>query len=87
MTKESFTEQQTRMIEICKKAGYGWEKFASNVEKQGFCSSKQNDTLCSMCQRIDHAQMLKSGHFGRRKTRSYKHDISDCEAMSMGEYF
>jgi len=76
MTKESFTEQQTRMIEICKKAGYGWEKFASNVEKQGFCSSKQNDTLCSMCQRI-----------GRRKTRSYKHDISDCEAMSMGEYF
>jgi len=32
MTKEvNFTKQQLRMIEICKKAGYGWEKFAINV--------------------------------------------------------
>jgi len=85
MTKEiNFTEQQLCMIKICKKAGYGWEKFATNVEKQGYCSPKQDDVLCSMSQRIDNALLLKSRNLKKRKW--YKNDISDCEAMSFGVY-
>jgi len=37
-----------------------------------------------MSQRIGNALLLKSGNLKKRKW--YKHDISDCEAMSFGVY-
>ena len=47
-----FTERQRRLLDFCKNAGYGWAKFALSVEKQGRCTRKQEDTLCSMHNRI-----------------------------------
>jgi len=76
----SFTDKQQRLIDRCKKTGYGWRLFAESVERSGKCSSKQEDTLCSMVQRIDQAEAVKAGKF-----KSYgKNNINDCEVMSFG---
>lgn len=72
----SFTERQQRLIERCKKTGYGWRKFAESVERSGSCSSKQEDALITMVQRIDTAEC---------QFKSYsKNNINDCEIMSFG---
>ena len=72
----SFTERQQRLIERCKKTGYGWKKFAESVERGGSCSPMQEDTLIKMVQRIDTAE---------RQFKSYsKNNINDCEIMSFG---
>ena len=85
MTQNKFTEKQMQLIKKCKNAGYGWAMFASNVEAQGFCTPKQQAMLGSMCWRIDVANIRKKS----KRVSIYDHDtdISDCEAMSMGEYF
>jgi hypothetical protein len=76
----SFTERQRGLIDCCKKAGFGWRKFAESVESSGQCSPKQEDTLCTMKQRIDQAEAVKAGKF-----KSYgKSDINDCEIMTYG---
>ena len=76
----NFTERQQRLIDQCKKAGFGWSKFAESVERSGKCSAKQEDTLCTMKQRIDLAEAVKAGKF-----KSYgKNNINDCEIMSFG---
>ena len=78
----SFTEKQQRLIDRCKKTGFGWLKFAESVERSGKCSPKQEDALCRMVQRIDQAEAVKAGKF-----RSYgKNNINDCEIMSFGLY-
>lgn len=82
-TRQPLTDRQKSLVARCKKAGHGWAAFASNVEAQGWCSPKQEDTLCTMTQRIDLAEARKAGHF---KTFG-KHDISDGEAMSFGVFF
>ena len=72
----SFTERQQRLIDRCKKTGYGWRKFAESVERSGKCSPKQEDALIGMVQRIDTAEC---------QFRSYgKNNINDCEIMSFG---
>lgn len=63
------TERQQKLIDKCKAAGYGWEKFASSVEKSGHCTQRQEDTLCTMSQRIDrirhqHQMVRKHGWVG-----------------------
>jgi hypothetical protein len=71
-----FTERQRGLIDCCKKAGFGWRKFAESVERSGACSAKQEDTLCRMKQRIDTAAC---------QFKSYsKNNINDCEIMSFG---
>lgn len=84
----SFTERQRELIDYCKKAGFGWKKFAESVELSGKCSPKQEDTLCSMKRRIDHAKAVKSGKFKSYSNSKsyYKHNITDCEIMSFGLY-
>jgi hypothetical protein len=78
--EQPFTEQQRRLIDFCKAAGFGWRKFAESVEQSGKCSSKQEETLCIMKQRIDQYEAVKAGRF-----KSYgKNNISDCEIMSFG---
>ena len=72
----SFTEQQQWLIDRCKKTGFGWRKFALNVERQGLCTYKQEQTLIAMVQRIDTAET---------NFKSYgKNNINDCEIMSFG---
>lgn len=72
----SFTERQLKLIDVCKEAGFGWRKFAESVERSGQCSPKQEDTLCTMKQRIDTANT---------NFKSYgKNNINDCEIMSFG---
>jgi hypothetical protein len=44
----TFTLPQTRLIQACKDLGYGYAKFATSVEKQGWCSPKQEATLHKM---------------------------------------
>jgi hypothetical protein len=48
-----FNERQRDYIDRCKLAGFGWRKFALSVEKQGWCSKKQEDTLLKMARRIE----------------------------------
>ena len=59
-----FTEQDLRLIEICKEAGYGWAKYARSVEKQGRINTRQNETLCRMVNRIlrQRARAASSGN-------------------------
>lgn len=39
-------------ISQLKAAGHGWAKYAVSVEKQGWCSEKQRDTLVSMAHKV-----------------------------------
>ena len=74
------TEKQLSLILVCKKAGFGWRKFAESVERNGKCTAKQEDVLCTMKQRIDQFEAVKAGRF-----KSYgKNNINDCEIMSFG---
>lgn len=79
------TEKQKELISYLRMSGYGWAKFAASVESQGWCSEKQEQTMIRMKQRVrNQAQRVMAA---RSNWRNYKHDISDCEAMSFGEYF
>jgi hypothetical protein len=42
------TLHQCYLIEECKKIGFGYALFAASVEKQGFCSGKQEAALSNM---------------------------------------
>lgn len=77
-----FTERQQRLINTCLKTGYGWAKYARSVQNQGWCTPKQEETLVSMHQRITRGPVRS-----RRHDAAYDCDISDNEAMSLGEYF
>ena len=79
---EQLTERQQRLINTCIKAGFGWAKYARSVQQQGWCSPKQEDTLVSMYQRVTRGPSRPGRH-----DASYDCDISDSEAMSLGEYF
>ena len=83
-----FTERQLELIKKAKALNYGYRRFATSVEKQGWCSPKQEDVLCKL---INDGTYRKnnwgSSPVAGKKRIAYKHDISDCEAMSLGEYF
>jgi len=83
-----FTEKQLDLIKRAKALRYGYQSFAMIVEAQGWCSPKQEDTLRKLINDGTYRMnnWRKSSNAGKKKF-AYKHDISDCEAMSFGEYF
>ena len=81
------TERQIRLIEKCKKSGYGWKAFAEAVEKQGWCSHKQEEKLVEMWQKIGHAEAAKSGNIKQDHNYCYDTCISDSEAYISGDYY
>lgn len=80
------TERQIRLISKCKSAGYGWRKFAESVEKQGFCTHKQEEKLVEMWQKITHAECVKAGNI-KPDVGCWDTDISDSEAYRSHDYF
>jgi len=82
-----FSERQLNLIESAKSLGFGYFKFATNVEKQGFCSKKQEEALSNMISAGVYRKNNWKSTCGRYKSKTYKHDISDCEAMQSGDYF
>ena len=78
-----FTERQQQLIDKATALGRGYAIFASNVIRQGWCSPKQEQALADM---ISAGEYRKNNWRGR-PSRSYKHDISDTEAMQSGDYF
>lgn len=92
MIISNLTERQQRLIATCKRAGYGWKKFAISVEASGSCTHKQEDMLGSMVQRINVAEKIKAGYYKtyRRSSGRYHYpdgDISDEEASRSHDYF
>ena len=85
------TERQKTLIAKCKAARYGWREYALSVEKQGWCSEKQEETLVKMWQRITHAECVKKGNikpdYPKHRNYCYDSDISDGEAYASGDYF
>ncbi len=84
------TERQQKLIDKCKKAGYGWKKYAESVEAQGSCTPKQEDKLVEMYQKIQHAECRKNGNFkhsGQNYEGCWDSDVSDSEAYQSGDYF
>ena len=82
-----FTEKQQDLIKRAKALGYGYRSFAMSVEVQGWCSPKQEDTLRkTISDGTYRKNNWKSCGIGKKRL-AYKHDISDGEAMSFGEYF
>ena len=83
-----FTERQLELIKKAKALNYGYRSFAMSVEDQGWCSPKQEDTLCKLISDGTYRKNnWSSSSAAGNKRFAYKHDISDCEAMSLGEYF
>lgn len=82
-----FTEQQQSLINQMKAAGYGYAKFASSVEAQGFCTEKQEEALI----RMKGAYTYRKGNW-RKGGRSYvRYDPeeydADHDAMLGGDFF
>jgi hypothetical protein len=73
------TVRQKELIEALSKEGYGWAKFACSVERQGWCSFKQEATMEKMLKRV----VLNKKMIGA----DFDNDLSDYEAYSVGEYF
>lgn len=48
-----FSQEQGSFIKTCLAQGKPWSLFAENVVKQGWCSSRQEQTLKKMVHRID----------------------------------
>ena len=83
--KNKFTAEQKRLIATCQWTGYGWAKFANNVEAQGYCSELQHKKLIEMVEIIErknrlHRQKRHSGDYGGADGCTYS------EIMSFGEY-
>lgn len=78
-----FTVRQKELIEALSKEGYGWANFACSVERQGWCSFKQEATMERMLKKI----VLNRKIIQAKITADFDNDISDYEAYSMGEYF
>jgi hypothetical protein len=87
MERIMFTGRQLGLIKQCQANGYGWKLFADSVEKQGWCSLKQEDTLCLMTQKISLAKAVKAGHFRNGNTHPGYSNISDNEAARGHDFF
>jgi len=75
-----FTEYQIDTIEKAKNLGFGYRLFGCSVEKQGWCSPKQEQALSKM---VSAGEYLKNN----RSCYGYCPDISDHEAMRSGDFF
>ena len=81
------SDRQMHLIKQAKALGFGYSIFASNIERQGFCSQKQEAALANMVSAGEYRKNKWKPSCGRRKPIGYKHDISDCEAMQSVDYF
>ena len=87
MEVDVLSDRQMQLIKQAKALGYGYSIFAGNIERQGFCSEKQEAALGNMVSVGEYRKNNWKPSCGGRKPRSYKHYISDCEAMQSGDYF
>ena len=87
--QNQFTEQDRYILCELQKAGYGWRKYAESVSSQKCISDKQQATIRDMLRKLrgqqSAAQYRRSQSDGQYYDRDS--DISDGEAMSLGEYF
>lgn len=82
---DTFTEKQRRLIEYLKAGGYGWRKFATSVEAQGWCSQKQEDTMCNMHNQLSLQRSYATS--ARHKTANLRWDSFDSISdMYQGGY-
>ena len=78
------TDAQKRLIAKAKAAGFGYTLFAASVERQGWCSEKQEQTLRKMLA----AYVYRSNNWKGKSSRPrYSTGISDGEAMRSGDFF
>jgi hypothetical protein len=63
------TDAQKRLIAKAKAAGFGYALFAASVERQGWCSKKQAQTLRKMLgQNVYLGSNLKRSDFSRDRS-------------------
>ena len=79
-----FTVAQKQMIAKAKTAGFGYALFAASVERQGWCSKKQEQNLRKM---LDAYEFRKNNWRGKSRRPRYSTGISDGEAMRSGDFF
>jgi len=83
-----FSAKQSELIRRVKTFGFGYAIFATNVERQGFCSARQEGTLRKMEGTYAYRQNnWKPSTRAGRLPNQYKHNISDAEAMQSGDCF
>jgi hypothetical protein len=87
MEADMLSDRQMHLIKQAKALGFGYSIFASNIERQGFCSQKQEAALDNMVSAGEYRKNNWKSSCSGRKLLGYKHDISDCEAMQSGDYF
>ena len=78
------TSAQERLIAKAKAAGFGYALFAASVERQGWCSEKQEQTLRDI---LGAYEFRKNNWKGRSRRPRYSTGISDGEAMRSGDFF
>ena len=78
------TDAQKRLIAKAKAAGFGYALFAASVERQGWCSEKQEQTLRKM---LAAYEFRKNNWRGKSTRPRYSTGISDGEAMRSGDFF
>lgn len=78
------TDAQKRLIAKAKAARFGYALFAASVERQGWCSKKQEQTLRDM---LAAYEFRKNNWKGRSRRPRYSTGISDGEAMRSGDFF
>ena len=78
------TDAQKRLIAKTKAAGFGYALFAASVERQGWCSEKQEQTLRKM---LAAYEFRKNNWRGKSRRSRYSTGISDGEAMRSGDFF
>ena len=83
-TAGMLTDAQKRLIAKAKAAGFGYALFAASVERQGWCSKKQEQTLRKM---LDQNVYRSNNWKGRSSRPRYSTGISDGEAMRSGDFF
>ena len=78
------TDAQKHLIAKAKAAGFGYALFAASVERQGWCSKKQEQTLRNM---LATYEFRKNNWLGKYRRPRYSTGISDGEAMRSGDFF
>jgi hypothetical protein len=73
-TRPPLTEQQVGLVEYLISKGFGWAKFAKNIESQGWCSEKQHATLCSMSNRVKAQAAMADQPQTRNRSRWTQND-------------
>lgn len=81
------SQQQQRLVSKALSLGFGYASFASNVQKQGFCTTAQEQALRRMIAAGEFRKNNWKTPMGRIRPLAYKHTISDSEAMQSGDFF